>query len=81
MGDVVLSIQQELKSEAFDYYIKVKYYSESDESIVPYKATPDAGGYDLYAAEATNILPKSNAIVSLNLRWVTPKDFFGKIFS
>ena len=27
--------------------------------MVPYKATPDADGYDLHAAEATNVLPKS----------------------
>ena len=35
----------------------------------------------MYAAEATNVLPNSNAIVSLDLRWAIPKGFFGKIFS
>ena len=59
----------------------LKYYRESDEAMDPYKATPDAAEYDLYAAEATNVLPKSNAIVSLDLRWAIPKGFFGKIFS
>ena len=33
--------------------------------LVPYKGTPDADGYDLHAAEATNVLPKSQAVVSL----------------
>ena len=35
----------------------------------------------MHAAEATNVLPKSNAIVSLDLRWAIPKGLFGKIFS
>ena len=52
----------------FDYDFKVPYYPESDECKVPYKATPDAATYDLCAAENKNILPKSNAIVSLDLR-------------
>ena len=63
-----------------DYDFNVPYYPESDECKVPYKATPDAAGYDLHAAEATNILPKSNAIVLLNLRIAIPRGFFGKIF-
>ena len=43
--------------------------------------TSHSAGYDLYAAEATNILPKSHGIVSLDLRWATPKVFYGKMFS
>ena len=82
MGDdIAVPIEKYSKSEIFDYDIKVKYYPECDEAKVPYKATPDAAAYDLYAAEETNVLPKSNAIVSLDLRWVIPKGFFGKIFS
>ena len=78
---MVAPIHKSSKSKVFDYDIKIKYYPESDEAKVPYKATPGAAGYDLYAAEATNVLPKSHAIVSLGLRWATPKGFFGKIFS
>ena len=81
MGDdLVVPIEKYSKSEIFDYDIKVLSW-ESDEAMDPYKATPDAAEYDLYAAEATNVLPKSNAIVSLDLRWAIPKGFFGKIFS
>ena len=43
--------------------------------------TSHSAGYDLYAAEATNILPKSHGIVSLDWRWAIPKGFYGKIFS
>ena len=69
MGDdIAVPIEKYSKSEIFDYDIKVKYYPESDEAKGPYKATPDAAAYDLYAAEETNVLPKSNAIVSLDLR-------------
>ena len=78
---MVVPIHKSSKSKVFDYDIKIKYYPESDEAKVPYKATPDAAGYDLYAAEATNVLPKSHAIVSLDLRWAIPRGFFGKIFS
>ena len=35
----------------------------------------------MYAAEDKEILPKTNAIVSLDLRIAIPKVFFGKIFS
>ena len=82
MPDVVLPVEKSSKEiSKFDYNFKVPYYPESDEAKVPYKATPDAAAYDLYAAENTSILPKSNAIVSLDLRWAIPKGFFGKIFS
>ena len=82
MSDVVLPIEKSSKEmTVFDYDFKVPYYPESDECKVPYKATPDAAAYDLYAAGNKNILPKSNAIVSLDLRWTIPKGFFGKIFS
>ena len=78
---MVVPIHKSSKSEVFDYDIKIKYYPESDEAKVPYKATPDAASYDLYAAEATNVLPKSHTIVSFDLRWAIPRSFFGKIFS
>ena len=80
----VVAIQKPEKSEKlkiFDCDFTVKYYPESDEAKVPYQATPEAAGYDLHAAEEKNILPKSNAIVSLDLRWAIPKGFYGKIFS
>ena len=69
------------KMRIFNYDFIIKYYPESDETKVPYKATPDAAGFDLYAAEETNVLPNSKAIVSLDLRMVIPKGFFGKTFS
>ena len=52
MSDIVLPIEKSSKEiSAFDYDFKVPYYPESDECRVPYKATPDAAAYDLYAAE------------------------------
>ena len=35
---------------------------------------------DLYAAEAKTILPRSQGIVSRDLRWAIPEGVFGKIF-
>lgn len=82
MSDVVLPIEKSSKKmTVFDYDFKVPYYPESDECKVPYKAASDAAAYDLYAVENKNILPNSNAIVSLDLRWAIPKGFFSKIFS
>ena len=83
MSDVVgLSIEKSSASiSVFNYDFKVPYYPESDECKVPYKDTSEAAGYGLYAAEDKEILPKTNAIVSLDLRIAIPKGFFGKIFS
>ena len=82
MSDIVLPIEKPSKEMSlFDYDFKVPYFPESDECKVPYKATPDAAAYDLYAAENKEILPNSNAIVLLDLRIAIPKGFFGKIFS
>ena len=82
MSDVVLPAEKSSKEiYKFDYDFKVLYYPEFDEAKLPYKATPDAAAYDLYAAENKDVLPKSNAIVSLDLRWTIPKGFFGKVFS
>ena len=82
MSVVGLPIEKSSASmSVFNYDFKVPYYPESDECKVPYKATSEAAGYDLYAAEDEEILPKTNAIVSLDLRIAIPKGFFGKIFS
>ena len=80
MSGVVISPKKEV-SAVFDYDFKVPYFLESVECQVPYKATNEAAGYDLYAAENKEILPKTKAIVSLDLRIAIPKGFFGKIFS
>ena len=82
MSDIVVPIEKSSKEMSlFDYDFKVPYFPESDKCKVPYKATPDAAAYDLYAAENKIILPNSNAAVSLDLRIAIPKGFFGKIFS
>ena len=79
---VVLPIEKSsVKMSDYNYDFKLPYYPESDDCKVPYKTTPDAAGYDLYAAEDKDISPGSNAIVSLDLRIAIPKGFFGKIFS
>ena len=67
--------------EECNYDITVKYCPETDMSKVPFQATPDSAGYDSYTAVSTNILPKSHAVVSLDLRWAIPKGFYGKILS
>ena len=69
------------KGRSFNYDFTVKYYSETEEAKVPIQATPYSAGYDLYAAESNDILPNSNGLVSLDLRWVIPSGFYGKIFS
>ena len=67
--------------DVYDHDFEVPFYLESDERKVPYKDTSEGAGYDLYAAEDKEILPKTNAIVSLDLRIAIPKGFFGKTFS
>ena len=83
MSDVVgVPIEKSSKSMSVcNYDFKLPYYLESDECKVPYKATSEAAGFDLYAAEDKEILPKTNDIVSLDLKIAIPKGFFGKFFS
>ena len=47
----------------------------------PSKGSVNSASYDLYAAQDVDILPRSNAMVSLDLRVAIPTGFFGKIFS
>ena len=58
MSDLVgLPIEKSSKSMfVFEYDFKLPYYPESDKCKVPYKATSEAAGYDLYAAEDKEIL-------------------------
>ena len=82
MSVVGLPIEKSSASmSVFNYDFKVPYYPESGECKVPYKANSEAAGYDLFATEDKDILPKANAIFSLDLRIAIPKGFFGKIFS
>ena len=77
MSDIVLPIEKSSKEMSlFDYDFKVPYFPESDKCKFPYKATPDAAAYDLYAAENKKILLNSLAIVLLDLRITIPKGFF-----
>ena len=76
----VVAIQKSTTAKVFNYDFTVKYYPESDEAKVSFYANPDAAGYGLYAPEEKNILLKSNAIVSLDLRWAIPKVFTVKYF-
>ena len=82
MSVVGLPIEKSSASmSVFNYDFKVSYYPESGECKVPYKANSEAAGYDLFATEDKDILPKTNGIFSLDLRIAIPKGFFGKIFS
>ena len=60
--------------------IIIKYFEESVFAKEPVEATEGSAGYDLFAAEAKNIVPNSIQIVYLDLRWAIPQGFFGKVF-
>ena len=79
--DVGVPVQNKSSGIIVDYDFKVPYYAESDNCKLPLKATIDSAGYDLYAAEDVDILPRSNAVVSVDLRIAIPFGFFGKTFS
>ena len=49
--------------------IVVKYFQESEYANQPIQATEGSAGYDLFAAEAMTILPRSCETVSIDLRW------------
>ena len=85
MSDVVVGLPIEKSSKeimsVFEYDFKIPYFPVSDDCQVPYKPNREDAGYDLYAAEDKEILPKNNAIISLDLRTTIPRGFSGKIFS
>ena len=60
--------------------IVVQYFQESEFAKEPFQATEGSVEYDLFAAEAMTILPRSCETVSLDLRWAIPKGFYGKIY-
>ena len=62
-------------------HIKVKYFQESEFAKEPCQASEGSAGYDLFAAEAMTILPRSCEKLSLDLRWAIPKRFHGNIYS
>ena len=61
-------------------HIKVKYFQESEFAKEPCQASEGSAGYDLFAAEAMTILPRSCEKLSLDLRWAIPKRFHGNIY-
>ena len=61
--------------------IEVKYYPTSDNCRVPTKSTSGSAGYDLYAGEKKEILPWSNASISLDFKIANPYWFFWKDIS
>ena len=67
MSDLVgLPIEKSSKSmSVFEYDFKLPYYPESDECKVPYKATSEAAGYDLYAAEDKKFYQKQTLLFRL----------------
>ena len=80
--DVVVAIQKESSSKKISNHdFTVYYYLESDDAKVSFRVTSGSAAYDLYVAEGKNILPKSAGLVSLDLRMMIPKGFYGKIFS
>ena len=67
--------------------ITAKYYSEfyqkqgKPKRYEPYKASEDAAGCDVFAAETKTILPNSVASISLEMIWAIPSGYYGKFFS
>ena len=51
----------------------------SKEVSIPKRMYLNSDGYDLYANETVKVLAGSRSLVSLNLRMVIPKGYFGRI--
>lgn len=77
--DFIANVKK-LIAETHENDFEVKYYPVSNNCKVPTKSTAVPAGYELYAAENKEILPGSNANVSLDLRLVILFGFYGQIF-
>ena len=51
----------------------------SKEVSIPKKMYPNSAGYDLYANETVKVFAGSRSLVSLDLRMVIPKGYFGRM--
>ena len=67
-------------SNTMGKYITVKYFAKSEFAKVPYQASEDGSGYDLFATETKTLLPNSANTISLDLRLAIPTGFYGKLF-
>ena len=67
-------------SKIMGKYITVKYLAESEFATVPYQASEDAAGYDLFPTETKTLLPNSANTISLDLRWAISTGFYVKLF-
>ena len=56
-------------SKIMGKYITVKYLAESEFATVPYQASEDAAGYDLFPTETKTLLPNSANTISLDFNW------------
>ena len=67
-------------SKIMSKYITVKYFAESEFARVPYQASEDAAGYDLFPTETKTLLPNSADTILLDLRRAISTGFYGKLF-
>ena len=51
----------------------------SKDVSIPKKMYPNSAGYDLYANETVKLFAGTRSLVSLDLRMVIPKGYFGRI--
>ena len=59
----------------------IKYYPNNEFPKVPFQASEDAAGYDLYAAEAKTILPRLCASINLEFKLVILKGYYSRVFA
>ena len=53
----------------------IKYYANNEFAKVPFQASEDTAGYDLFAAEAKTLLPRSCNSIELELKMAIPKEY------
>ena len=59
--------------------ILVQFNRFSKDASIPKKMYPNSAGYDLHANETVKVFAGSRSLVSLDLRMVIPKGYFGRI--
>ena len=58
----------------------IKYFLDNEFAKVPFQASEDAAGYDLFAAEAKTLLPNSCNSIELELKMAIPKVIMERFF-
>ena len=75
----VAVIMSQAKRARFEIYGELPFVKMSSNATAPVRSSPEAAGFDLFAAEEVSIAPGSRACVATDLQVAVPVGCYGRI--